>query len=85
MLGRVQGGTIKIEAKPTRESYVELLDPDRIACSCSSSVFIKIKMSSKHTIMIPLAMTVRKTLFIMVWKIAVLCRCYATREFSVEI
>jgi len=28
LLGRVQGGTIKIEAKPTRESCVELLDPD---------------------------------------------------------
>ena len=36
---------------------------------CSSSVFVKIKMSSKYTMTIPLAMTVQKTLFIMVWKV----------------
>jgi len=30
LLGRIQGGTIKIEAKPTRESCIELLDPDTI-------------------------------------------------------
>ena len=40
------------------------------ARSCSFSVFIKIKMSSKYTMTIPSAMTVQKTLFIMVWKVA---------------
>ena len=39
------------------------------AHSCSFSVFIKIKMSSKYTMTIPSAMTVQKTLFIMVWKV----------------
>ena len=39
-------------------------------CSCSSSVFVKIKMLSKYTMIIPSAITVWKTLFIMVWKVA---------------
>ena len=39
------------------------------ACLCSSFVFVKIKMSSKYTTMIPSAMTVQKTSFIMVWKV----------------
>jgi len=38
--------------------------------SCSSSVFVKIKMSSKYTTTIPSAMTVLKTSFIIVWKVA---------------
>jgi len=41
------------------------------AHSCSSFVFVKIKMSSKYTMTIPSAMTVLKTLFIIVWKVAV--------------
>ena len=38
--------------------------------SYSSSVFIKIKMSSKYTMTIPSAMTVLKMSFIIVWKVA---------------
>ena len=37
---------------------------------CSSSVFVKIKMSSRYTTTIPSAMMVRKMSFIIVWKVA---------------
>ena len=39
-------------------------------CSCSSSVFVKIRMSSKYTTTIPSAMRVLKMSFIIVWKVA---------------
>ena len=37
--------------------------------SCSSSVFVKIKISSKYTMTIPSAMRVLKMSFIIVWKV----------------
>ena len=40
------------------------------ACSCFSSVFVKITMSSKYTTTIPSAMRVLKMSFIIVWKVA---------------
>ena len=41
------------------------------ARSCSSSIFIKIRMLSKYTTTIPLVMRVLKMSFIIVWKVAV--------------
>ena len=40
------------------------------ACLCSFSVFVKIRMSSKYTTTIPLAIRVLKMSFIIVWKVA---------------
>ena len=42
----------------------------QIACICSSSVLVKIRMLSRQTTIMPSAMRFQKMLFIMVWKVA---------------